>query len=386
MKIPFQFGRTVIGDAFTNREKEIKRLLTNFTNNQNTIILSPRRWGKTSMVKMAVTRLKRKDKTIIPCHLDMFNTRNEEEFYSYFATEVIKSSSNKVEEWIDAGKSLLSRIGPKFSFGSDPINDFSVKFEMGELKENYLDILNLPEKIAKRKKNRILICIDEFQNIGSFSESMSLQKRLRASWQNHQAVSYCLYGSKRHMMMQLFESQSSPFYKFGDVIYLNKISHTDLTQFIIEGFRKTDKHIPANLASDIVNALHCHPYYVQQLSYLVWVNTQKKVNEKITIEAINELLDQNSILFQKTIESLSNSQVNFLKALASGIHNNFSSSKIIREFNLGTSGNVVKIKKKLEKNEITDSLEDKLDFLDPCFKLWFKRDYLKTPFRTKLLF
>ena len=88
-------------------------------------------------------------------------------------------------------------------------------------------MLQLPELIAKEKGFRIVVCIDEFQQIGDFADSLTFQKKLRGIWQLQTHVSYCLYGSKKHMMEQMFQDQSYPFYRFGDLFYLNKISEAD---------------------------------------------------------------------------------------------------------------------------------------------------------------
>jgi uncharacterized protein len=95
------------------------------------------------------------------------------------------------------------------------------------MEKNYREVLQLPEKIAAKKNINVVICIDEFQNIESFKDSLAFQKKLRTEWQHQQMVTYCLYGSKQQMMTSLFEKQSMPFYRFGDVIYLSKIKRKE---------------------------------------------------------------------------------------------------------------------------------------------------------------
>ena len=85
------------------------------------------------------------------------------------------------------------------------------------------DILNLAEKIAQENNLRFVICIDEFQNISAFENPLDLQKKIRAHWQKHKYVSYCLYGSKRHMMIDVFTAPSIPFYKFEDILFLDPL-------------------------------------------------------------------------------------------------------------------------------------------------------------------
>lgn len=90
------------------------------------------------------------------------------------------------------------------------------------------EVLKLPEVIAQSKGYRIVVCVDEFQQIGDFPDSLTFQKKLRGIWQLQSHVSYCLYGGKKHMMEQMFQNQSYPFYRFGDFFYLNKIGEKDL--------------------------------------------------------------------------------------------------------------------------------------------------------------
>ncbi|UCH97036.1 MAG: hypothetical protein JSV88_09355, partial [Candidatus Aminicenantes bacterium] len=120
----------------------------------------------------------------------------------------------------------------------------------------------------------------------------------------------------------------------------------------------------------------CHPYYTQQLSHLVWIDTDEggSVTGEILDSAIDQLLSQNSLLYQREIETLSNIQVNLLKAVSDGIEQ-LSSAEVIREYKLGSSANVTKIKRALEKKEVIDAFNKKIAFIDPVFELWFKKYY-----------
>lgn len=375
MKSPFQYGKVVEGKYFTNRKKETDRLISNLENGINTILLSPRRWGKSSLVNNISRAVAKKDNKLVFCFIDLFNVRDESDFYATFAREVIKVASTKFEELISIGKELLKRVRPKFVFGTDPINDFEISFELESISKNYIEILNLPEKLAKKRKMKLIVCMDEFQNLHTFSDPLLFQKRLRSSFQHHKNVVYCFYGSRKSMMMSLFENKSMPFYKFGDVIYLKKIEKHYLIKFIINGFNNTGKSISKELATMIVDLMEDHPYYVQQLAHIVWINTDKNVSEKILEESITTLLEQNSMLFEREVEYLSKTQISFLIALAEGINVALSSAKIIEKYRLGSSANVVKIKNVLELKEIIQFENNKPYFLDPAFKLWFKRYY-----------
>jgi uncharacterized protein len=374
MDAPFLFGKTVSEDAFTNRQADIKRLTTNLQNRINTILISPRRWGKSSLVKKVTEQISNRNTRVIM--LDLLSIRNEEEFYKVLAKETIKATSNKLTEWIETGRQFLKQVTPKISLGTDPTQDFDISFEWKELEKNYAEILNLPQKIAKKKNLHLIICIDEFQNCESFKESKLFQKRLRTEWQHQHNVTYCLYGSRHHMMAELFEKQSNPFYKFADVMYLPKISRNDWISFIQGQFRNTKKSISEELANLVAAMVQDHSYYVQQLSYLVWLATSKTVSQEIVMESVENLLAQNSMLYTRDTESLTNAQFNFLKALAEGVHTGLSSKEVLHKYRLGTSANAVKIKKGLIQKELIDD-SNGIHFLDPVYELWFKKNMLQ---------
>ena len=369
MQSPFLFGKTVSADGFTNRIADTKHLKDNFYNQVNTILISPRRWGKSSLVKKVAADMQ--GRTVKVVMIDLLGMRNEEDFYKTFANAVIKATSNKLNEWIDLGKQFLKNVTPKISMGTDPMQDFELSFEWKTLEKNYREILNLPEKIAAAKGIQLIICIDEFQNLANFKEPLLFQKRLRSEWQHHQKTTYCLYGSRQHMMMGLFEKQSSPFYKFGEVMYLPKISRADWIKYIIRQFAATKKTISENMADEIAGMVKDHSYYVQQLAHLVWLQTEKTARPPMIAEAADNLLSQNGLLYMRDTENLTTPQFNFLKALADGITTNLSSKDIIHTYRLGTSANVLKIKKALIQKELIDEAPGKIEFLDPAYELWF---------------
>ena len=375
MHSPFAFGKVVEGDSFTNREDEIKTLCSNFDHQVHTILISPRRWGKTSLINKAVNSYTEDHSDVRFCKIDFFNIREEREFYEILAREVIKSTSGKMEEWVQIAREFLKRITPRFSFGADPVNDFELSFDWEDEKLHYQEILNMPEKIAEDKGLKLIICMDEFQSLSRFNDPELFQNRLRASWQYHKNVVYCFYGSKKSMMSSIFQQKNMPFYKFGDVMFLEKIKKKNLVSFILESFQKTGKEIEEKYAEMIVDYMQCHPYYVQQLAHYVWVNTESKVLGKTLITSLESMLQSNALLYEKEVEQLSNSQFNYMKALVKG-EKKIGSQKTIEKYRLGSTANISKIQKALLKKEIIDKRKGKVEILDPAFSVWFKYQFM----------
>lgn len=369
---PFVFGVRVEGDTFTDRKEETERLKANFTYGVNTILISPRRMGKTSLVDKVCSLVESEHIRI--ARIDAFGCRSEHDFINAFATAVVRATSNRWEEWVENVKVFLSRFVPKISVGQDPLSDFSISLEYNANNTTTEEVLRLPEAIAKEKGCRIVVCIDEFQQLGDFPDSLSFQKRLRGVWQLRRNVSYCLYGSKKHMMERMFQNQSYPFYRFGDLFYLDKISEADWVVYVCERFKVTGKHISEDLASVICSVTDRYSSYVQQLAWLVWLKTRDSATMSDVEYGIDRLLDACEPLFIQQTEDLSAYQMNFLHALVNGVHTGFTQSAILSRYRLGTAANVTRLKKALmEKDLITVSAPKHLEMSDPILALWLKR-------------
>lgn len=374
MNTPFVFGKIAKSENFTDREKETVLLVSNFNSLINTIIISPRRWGKSSLVaKAAGMALSGNDKLRI-CTIDLFNVRNEEHFYQLLAQCVLKACSSKWEDAVDSAKKFFSRLVPKIILAGDMQNEISLDFDWKEMRNNPDEILDLAERIAADKGFRLVVCVDEFQNIAEFDDPVYFQKKLRSHWQQHQNVSYCLYGSKRHMMLDVFTNSSMPFYEFGDILFLEKIDTVSWVNFIMERFIQTNKSISLQEAELIVELCDNHPYYVQQLSQQVWLRTVSDCNEGVVREAHITIVEQLSLLFVTITESLSNNQINFLKALIVG-ETALSSAEVISKYRLTSSAVVTRCRKSLIQKDILDNKANKLSFQDPMYCFWLANSY-----------
>ncbi|MFW5804935.1 MAG: AAA family ATPase [Bacteroidales bacterium] len=377
MKMPFVYGHLPVKQEFTDRQEEMTRLINNFQSQVNMVLISPRRWGKSTLVLRAVEKAVKDDKKLRTCIIDMYNIRNEEEFYSVFAKEILKSTTTKANEIIKTAGDFFKRIIPNISFSAGGDAEFKVNFDIERLKTEPDEILDLAENIAKAKNLKFVVCVDEFQNINEFDEPLQFQKKLRSHWQKHQNVSYCLYGSKRHMMSNIFANSSMPFYKFGDLMFLQKISRDDWVKFIKKRFRQTGKSINAKNAGLIAELTECHSYYVQQLAQQTWLRAEEVASEELVRDAHNSIILQLSMLFQNLTDSLSNTQVYFLNAMINGVVH-FNSQNVIKDYKLGSSANVTVIKRALVKKEIIDGFEGKFIILDPMYKHWLANFYFNT--------
>ena len=209
MEKSFVYGVAVNDYNFTGREEETRRLKANFENGLNSILISPRRWGKTSLVDHVCRQLEGSD--IITVRLDIFGCKSEYDFYNVLAAAVLKQTASKVQLWMDEAKDFLVRLTPRINIPVDATSEISVSLGITPETHSPEEVLNMVEVIAKQKNQHIVVCIDEFQQVGEFENTKSVQATLRSVWQHHHYTSYCLYGSRRHMMSKIFLNRSMPF-------------------------------------------------------------------------------------------------------------------------------------------------------------------------------
>lgn len=373
MKKPFIYGKSVEGDNFTDRVEETKRLKLDFEHGLNTILISPRRMGKTSLVAK-VSNLIKDDKIRI-VHMDIYDCRSEYDFLNRFASSIMKATAGKMDMVASTIKEFLVRVVPTLKFSPDPTSEFSLS--LGITPELYQpeEILNLPEIIAKKRGIHIVVCIDEFQQIGEFPDSLNVQKRMRGAWQHHQNTSYCMYGSKKHLMMKIFQNIRMPFYQFGDTMFLQRIPTEDWVAFIQERFRSNGKSISEDYALRICQITDRHSSYVQELSWNVFAETEETVDEDSFADGVKELLDQNSALFQIKIETLTSYQMNFIRAICDGVHSDFGGKRVIDSYRLGTKSNISRLKASLEDKELIETSRGQTIITDPIFEMWFRREF-----------
>ncbi|WP_279171612.1 AAA family ATPase [Prevotella nigrescens] len=369
----FVYGVAVSDYNFIGRERETKRLLDNFKGGINVILMSPRRLGKTSLVKHVCNKLD--DKDIITVYLDIFGCKSEYDFYNKLTAEVLKQTASKSELWFEEAKEFLYRLTPKISFSPEPNSDFSISLGITPKTHTPEEVLQMAETIAIKRKKRIVICIDEFQQIGEMSNSKQIQARLRTVWQHQKHVSYCLFGSKHHLMSTIFLHRSMPFFQFGDTISLNKIATEDWVKYIVSHFADGKRTISHALAEEICKFTENYSAYVQQLAWLVF--TLKEEGETVTEDDVrqaeNDLLATNNILFMQMIEPLSEFQLNFLRAIASGIKKDFGLSEVREEYNLGSYSNITRLKTALLERDLIEKQNTELVITDPIFAKWLKR-------------
>lgn len=370
-KQSFLYGVSVSGENFTDRVRETKRMKMNFENGLNVILISPRRMGKTSLVKHVAQVVDKE--TVQVVYVDIYDCRSEYDFYNKFAEAMMTQTASKIELILDNVRQFLTRLTPKIALNPDPSLEYS--FSLGITPKDYSpeEILSLPERMASHIGKHIVVCIDEFQQVGEWPDSLLVQKRMRGVWQHHTHASYCLFGSRQHMMNQLFQNKRMPFYQFGEPNYLQAIPTEEWIPFIQAKFKKQGLHIDEVYVRRICDTVGNQSSYVQQLSWNVMLNTEQEVTDETVKAGINDLLIQCTPLFMEQTGGLSSYQLNMLRAIVDGQHTQWTSQEVLNKYSLGTKSNVIKMQKVLMERDFVVLTEEGLFLSDPVMGLWLQR-------------
>lgn len=368
----FVFGVSVSDYNFIGRKEEIRRLKMNFEEGINTILISPRRWGKTSLVRKVCEVVDRKK--VIPVFVDIFKCKTEYEFYNALAEAVLKQTASKAELWMDNARDFIARLSPKVSFSPEPNSEFALSLGISPKTHAPEEILSLAEEIAQKKQKRIVVCRDEFQQIGEMADSVSIQKRLRSVWQHQRLTSYCLFGSKKHTMMNVFQKRNMPLYQFGDFKFLDKIPTETWVEYIVQHFKDRQRTISTEQAAKICQFVDNYSSYVQQLSWLVFslIDEGQVVTDEHLKQGVKDLLNSQEQLFMQQIEPLTAYQMNFLRCILSGHHDDFGETAVREEFQLGSVSNITRLKTALVDKDIVEMSGKRYYITDPVFALWFR--------------
>ncbi len=370
MESPFVFGQIVSAEGFVNRTKELQRLMYNVRSGVSTILISPRRWGKSSLVREMARRMQAETDFVF-CFLDLFAIQSEEAFFEAYAKAILKAFEHSWEGRLRLAKELLSGLVPLISFKADPNADFSIKFKFDRQKDAG-EILDLGQKLALQRGKRLVVCLDEFQNIEQFDDPLAFQKLLRSHWQLQTEVSFVLYGSKRHSMQQLFAERSYPFFKFGELVLLERISVDHWVPFIQRSFEQLGRSAPAGLVRDLVERMQRHTQYVQHFAHLALYHTPEgsPLTEAILDRAQEQLIQHQTAYFQSEFQNLSKTQIAVLRMLLDGLQSEFTSAANLKTYGLNSSATVVKALAALENKDVIDRLGGSISFTDPVFALW----------------
>jgi hypothetical protein len=374
---PFFFGEVVTGENFTNRVNEIKRLTTELRGGHNIFLISPRRYGKTSLIINVLECLNKEG--LLTFYFDLYKVASLRELLEAYAKGVARSCTTRVEKFSDFIKDFFPKLRPKVIIGGDgiPSIEIDVQLKDRELLDSFEEVFNAPEKIAKKRKKNFVVVFDEFQEILNLNGER-IEKMMRAFFQHHHKVAYLFAGSKRHLIYSMVSDPNRAFYKLGDIINLQKIEPAEMKVFLKDQFSKGLIEIRENVLDYILEVSENVPYNVQYLCHHLWnwCLAAKKIEKKDIVKVVDNIVVEQSANYIALWDLLSLHQRLFLKAISKFQNKTIFSKDFIVENDLGTPGSIQKSIALLKKKNVIDLEEKELRFHDVFFKEWIRKKML----------
>ena len=349
MENPFKFGTIVEAEYFTDRVEEVAYIGQFLKSANHLVLTSPRRFGKSSVVAKAVKESGRKSIT-----LNLQSVTSVQDLSARLLREFFKLHP------LERVRHLIShfRIIPTVS--TNPVTGaMDVSFQAGIDESVVLeDVLSLLEE-AYSEKNRLIVVLDEFQEIRDIAPK--LERQLRSIMQGQKHINYVLLGSQESMMADFFENKKSPFYHFGELMRLGKLPREDFYQYLSERFASVFPEIAEALADRILDYTACHPYYSQQLAANIWqTGILQPGTEDVFQAALDHIVVSHNLDYERLWASFKRTNRWILQSLATG-----------RPLQSGEhrTSTVYSALKRLQKDGYV-IYSDRYEIEDPFFKQW----------------
>ena len=303
---PFKFGTIVEDEYFTDRVNELAQIKQMLDSENHLVLISPRRFGKSSLVAKALQQLGRPSITI-----DLMKVLNVEDLASQILRQVFRVYK------FEKVKHLLKnfRVVPTLSY--NPVTegmDVSFVPSVGKPSAMLEDSLELLEKVSSAKK-RLIVVFDEFQEVNSIDKTLARQ--LRAIMQRQKGLNYVFMGRQESMMEEIFEKKKSPFFHFGERMNLKKSPYEDFYAYIESRLPNMPAAQKATVTEDILKFTDVHPYYTQQLSAAVYNAIEYgKIKENPVAYAIKKQVEEHSLDYERLWANMNRTDRKVMLSLA----------------------------------------------------------------------
>jgi len=371
---PFIVTGKIEPEYFCDRVKESALLIKLLTNGNNSVLISPRRMGKTGLIEFCYDKPEIKN-NYYTFFIDILHTSSLTEFTYVLGKEIYQTLVPKSHKMVNLFLKTLKSISGKFGFDiTTGLPTFNI--ELGDIDSpqytldeifKYLEIADKP----------CIISIDEFQQISKYPEK-NIEALLRTHIQKIENAHFVFAGSERHIMQSMFTSAARPFYNSASIIELNAIIPEMYIPFVVEHFEKRDRKIEDELVKKVYDKFKGHTYYIQKIFNGAFSNTSKgeKCTYLIIKKTIDELIQENTFIFKEILSNVPAKQKALLYSIAKdGVAVNITSSQFIKKHNLTSASSVQSAIKILINKDLVSEINKTYSLNDKLLAIWINEIY-----------
>lgn len=378
MQNPFVYGEVVPGESFVDREVELDRLIGDLSAGQKVFLISPRRYGKSSLMRQALTALAKRGTVTVEVTVSSYSS------YLAFlegyarALAAVETRWERARSWIT---DVIKSTRPEVRYdteGSGP-GRFSVAFPLVQSERDVSRLANevftLPGRLAAERKRPVVVALDEFQAIEGYNGG-SVEHALRAAAQQQRQVGYVFAGSEPSLMDKMIGPRR-PFYKAGPVMRLQKIPADVFAAFIESKFGKSGIRAEAGLGAAVVELAGNLPYDVQRLAHETWDDVRASGGRRATLESLHatlaRLLSEQETMFEAVWQRLTLAQRAVLRAVVLQNGQGLLSADVRARYRLGGPSSIQTSLTALLKQDLVLKEGSQYVVVDSLLREWIAR-------------
>ena len=369
---PFVYQGYEGPDYFCDRKEETTTLVSHLTNGRNVTLISPRRIGKTGLIKNTFYHISEKNADAVCMYIDIYATKNLHDFVEQLGMTVISDMVKKNMSLVDRVLAFFSSLRPVFSV--DPLTgEPSVSISIEPSQEDVtirriFDYLN-------QSDHEVYIAIDEFQQIGEYPET-GTEAMLRSYIQFAQHVHFIFSGSKHHMMAEIFGSPKHPFYQSTEMMGLKPLQADVYYDFCRKFFGDRGGDLSKEMFMYVYNEFEGHTWYVQAIMNRLYENEMTVDDIKQVKAALVSILNGREPQYESLVQFFTDNQFSLLKAIAKdGIVAQPTSGKFIKSHNLSGASSAKAALRVLEDKELVYRRPEGYVVYDRFMDLWLRTNY-----------
>jgi hypothetical protein len=375
---PFVYGEVVPREAFADRAVELDRLIEDLGAGQKVFLISPRRYGKSSLVRQALAALGRRG--ALTAEITVSSYSSYLAFLEGYARALagLESKWERARSWLG---DVITSTRPELRY--DPketgLGRFSVAFPAVHTARDVARLANevfeLPGRLAKERKRAVVVALDEFQAVDAFNGG-SVEHALRAAAQHQREVGYVFAGSEPSLMEKMIGPRR-PFYKAGPVMRLEKIPADEFAEWIDARFTKSGLKADEGLGSAIVDLAGNLPYDVQRLAHETWDDARAAGVRRVTLDHLHEtlgrLLAEQDTMFEAIWQRLTLAQRGALRAVVLQGGRELMASDTRARHRLGGASSVQTSLSALVKQDLVMREGSRYHVIDSLLREWVAR-------------
>jgi uncharacterized protein len=378
MQNPFVYGEVVPPAAFVNRIAELDRLVSDLAASQKIFLISPRRYGKSSLIRHALAAMSKRGSLTVDVTVSSFSSYVA--FLEGYARALMAAETkwDRARTWIrDAIQTARAEV--RYAPDSSPLGALTVSFPSvrtdRDISRLAQEVFALPARLAELRKRQVVVALDEFQAINGFNGG-SVEHAMRAAVQHQRQVGYVFAGSEPSLMERML-GPKRPFYKAGPVLRLQKIPPDEFAEFIEARFTASGIRAEAGLGAAVVELAGNLPYDVQRLAHETWDQVRESGRRRATLDdlhdALKRLLSEQQVMFEGVWQRMTLGQRAVLRAVVLEDGRGLLSADIRTRHRLGGPSTVQAALTALNRDDVVSRDGDRYTVVDSLLREWVAR-------------